>query len=100
MERKEMTEELNRYFASLFMVEDTSSMPELQEKQGEEVHVLAITKEKVLGKLKGLKVDKSPRPNVLHPRDLKQVTEEIVEALMVIFQESLESGRVLEGWKM
>eukprot|EP00061_Rhincodon_typus_P017723 g46549.t1 len=88
-----MVEELNGYFASVFMVEDTSNIPELQDSQGAEVLIVAITLEKVLGKLKGLKVDKSSRPDGLHPRVLKEVAEEIVDALVVIFQESLERMR-------
>eukprot|EP00061_Rhincodon_typus_P006997 g28221.t1 len=59
--------------------------------------IVTITKEKGMEKLKGLKVDKSLRP---HPRDLKEIAEETVEALVVIFQESLELGRFLEVWKM
>jgi len=51
---KEMAEELNRKFMSVFMVEDISK---IQESQGAEVSVVAITKKKML-KLKGLKVDK------------------------------------------
>eukprot|EP00061_Rhincodon_typus_P005437 g24949.t1 len=82
-----MAEELNRYFASVFMVDDISNVPELQECQGAEVRLVAITKEKVLGKLKGLRV-------------LKEIAEEIVQVLVVIIQESLESGRVPENWKM
>eukprot|EP00061_Rhincodon_typus_P000987 g13375.t1 len=62
--------------------------------------MVAITKEKVLVKLIGLKVDKSPGPNGLHPRALKEIAEEIVAALVVIFQESLESRRVPEDWKI
>ena len=46
---KEMAEELNSYFASVFTVEDTSGMPELQESQGAQVSVVAITKEKFWG---------------------------------------------------
>eukprot|EP00061_Rhincodon_typus_P015711 g43540.t1 len=62
--------------------------------------MMAITKEKVLEKLKCLKLNKSPGPDGLHPRDLKEIAEEIVEALVVIFQESLESGTVPEDWKI
>eukprot|EP00061_Rhincodon_typus_P010837 g35420.t1 len=58
---------------------------------------MAIIKEKVLGKLKTLKVDKSLGPDGLHPRVQKEITEEAVEALVVIFQ---ESGWVPEDWKM
>eukprot|EP00061_Rhincodon_typus_P002297 g17118.t1 len=62
--------------------------------------MVAIIKEKVLEKLNGLKVDKSPGPDGLHPRVLKEIAEEIVEAFVVIFQESLESGRVPEDWQI
>eukprot|EP00061_Rhincodon_typus_P005540 g25166.t1 len=67
---------------------------------GAKVSILTITKEKVLGKLKGLKVDKLPGPDGPYTRVLKEIAEEIVEALEVIFQESLESGRVPDGWNM
>ena len=45
-------------------------------------------------------MDKSPGPDGLYPRVLKEIAEEIVEALVVIFQESLEAGRVIEDWKV
>eukprot|EP00061_Rhincodon_typus_P003357 g19893.t1 len=61
--------------------------------------MVLTTKEKVLEKPKGLKVDKSPGPDGLHPRILKEIAEEMVEVLVVIFTESLESGRVPEDWK-
>eukprot|EP00061_Rhincodon_typus_P014513 g41575.t1 len=64
MGSKEIAEELNRCYASVFTVEDTSSTPELQESQVVGMRVVVITKERVLGKLNGLKMDKSPRPGV------------------------------------
>eukprot|EP00061_Rhincodon_typus_P017930 g46866.t1 len=94
-----MMEELNTYFASVFTLDDTSSIPDLQDFQGAELSVLAIT-EKMLRKLKCLEVDKSRRPDGLNPRVLKEFVEDIVEALVVIFQESLESGKGPEGWKV
>eukprot|EP00061_Rhincodon_typus_P007126 g28483.t1 len=89
MGNKEMTEELNRHSAAIFAVEDTSSIPELQESQGAEVTVVTIAKEKVLGKLKGLKVNTSSGPDEQHFKFLKEIAVEIVKALMVIFQDSL-----------
>eukprot|EP00061_Rhincodon_typus_P011802 g37087.t1 len=88
MENKELVEELNKYFVLVFMDEDMSNVPKIQESQGSEVSMVAITKDKVLERLKGLKVDKSHGPDGRHPRVLKEI-KEIEEALMVIFQESL-----------
>eukprot|EP00061_Rhincodon_typus_P015004 g42438.t1 len=68
--------------------------------QSAEVYVLAITKEKTIGMLKGLKAVKSPGLDGLHPRFLKEIAEEIVEAFVVIFQGSLDSGKIPEDWKM
>eukprot|EP00061_Rhincodon_typus_P004971 g23851.t1 len=91
MGNKEIAEEINKCFASIFTMEDKSNIPKIQvSREGAEVSLVAITKEKVLEKLTGLKVDKSPGPDGLHPRVLKEIAEEIVEALVVIFQESLE----------
>eukprot|EP00061_Rhincodon_typus_P006464 g27130.t1 len=73
-------------------------MSQLLNSKGAELSMVAITKEKVLVNLIGLKVDKSPVPDGLHPRVRKEKAEEVVEALVVIFQESLESGRVPEDW--
>ena len=36
------------------------------------------------------RVDKSPRPDGMHPRDLKEVAGEFVESLTMIFQESID----------
>ena len=53
-----------------------------------------ITKEVVLGKLMGLQVDKSPGLDGMHPRVLKEMAWEIANALVVIYQYSLDSGLV------
>jgi len=54
----------------------------------------------VLGKLKGLKADKSPGPDNLHPRVLKEMALEIMDALVVIFQDSIDSGTVPADWRV
>eukprot|EP00061_Rhincodon_typus_P016136 g44189.t1 len=46
---------------------------------GAELSMVAIMKEMGLVKLIGLKVDKSPGPDRLHPRVLKETAEETVE---------------------
>jgi len=50
-------------------------------------------------KLKCLKLDKSPGPDGINPSVLKEITGGIVEALVMIFQNSLESGKVPENGK-
>eukprot|EP00061_Rhincodon_typus_P006615 g27440.t1 len=62
--------------------------------------IVAITKEMVLEKLEGLKVDISLGQMDCIPRVLKEIAEEIGEVLVVIFQEPLESATVPEDWKI
>ena len=93
---KEMAEELNSYFASVFTKEDMNNVPEVLRETcfSEELKEINISRKMVLGKLMGLKVDKSPGPDNLHPRVLKEMALEIVDPLVVIFQNSLDSGLV------
>eukprot|EP00061_Rhincodon_typus_P011435 g36434.t1 len=45
-------------------------------------------------------MDESPGPDRLYHRVLKEIAEDTVEVLVVIFQELLESGRVPKDWKI
>ena len=67
---KEKAEELNLYFSSAFTKEAMNNVPEVLRKTcfSEELKEIGISREMVLGKMMGLKVDKSPGPNNLHPR--------------------------------
>ena len=60
---KEMAEQLNTYLGSVFTKEDTNQMPEMLENvrfiEREELWEIS-SREMVLGKLMGLKMDKSP----------------------------------------
>jgi len=93
MGNSEMAEALNQYFVSVFTVEDNNSVPKTAV-NAVELCKITITREKVFSKLKGLKVDKFSGPDGLHPRLLKEVTAEIVDALVLIFQNSLDSRKV------
>ena len=99
-----MADQLNNYFGSVFTKEDINNMPEIAGDRGsnemEELSEIQVSREVVLGKLNGLKADKSPRPDRLHPRVLKEVAPEIVDALVIIFQNSLGSGVVPEDWRV
>eukprot|EP00061_Rhincodon_typus_P011892 g37247.t1 len=66
------------------LLEDTNNMPVIDDKEtkvGEDLETIIIMKEIVLGKLMELKVDKSPGPDGMYPRLLKEMAGEIVNAL-------------------
>ena len=51
-------------------------------------------------KLKKLNPSKSPGPDGLHPKVLKEAAEALAEQLAVIFNKTIEEGCVPDGWKV
>ena len=60
---------------------------------------ICITQEQIEAKLRSLKTDKSPGPDLLHPRILYEVRWEIAEPLKKISDASLREGEIPEDWK-
>eukprot|EP00057_Strongylocentrotus_purpuratus_P009185 XP_011663659.1 PREDICTED: RNA-directed DNA polymerase from mobile element jockey-like [Strongylocentrotus purpuratus] len=97
---EEKAEVLNEFFASVFTREDVTTIPEPEVKfDGDPLEEVVITTEEVLKKLKKLNPSKSPGPDGLHPRVLKEAAEVLAEPLAVIFNKSIQEGRVPDGWK-
>ena len=57
-----------------------------------------INYDKVLKILLKLKTGKSPGPDGLHPRVLKEVATEIAPALTTIFKKSMETSSLPDDW--
>jgi hypothetical protein len=97
---QETAEILANYFEEVFMKEDTENIPKVVEQylnwQDAEIKFNVAT---VLSKLKELKVDKSPRPDGIHPIVLKECPEAIAEQLSLTFQKSFETSALPEEWK-
>ncbi|XP_055492783.1 uncharacterized protein LOC129697999 [Leucoraja erinacea] len=83
MGNKDMADQLNNYVGSVFTMKEINNLPEIAGDRGskelEELSEIQVSREVVLGKLNGLKADKSPGPDRLHPRVLKEVAPEIVD---------------------
>uniref|UniRef100_A0A452IPG4 Reverse transcriptase domain-containing protein n=1 Tax=Gopherus agassizii TaxID=38772 RepID=A0A452IPG4_9SAUR len=95
----EMAEMLNDFFVSVFTEksEGMSSIVNAYEKRvGLEEK---ITKEQVKNHLEKLDACKSPGPDEMHPRILKELIEEVSEPLAIIFGKSWETGEIPEDWK-
>src|ERR1043165_3507122 len=60
---------------------------------------LDVTTQGIYDKLSKLKIDKSPGPDMIHPRILKEIALEIADALKIIFVTSLKSGELPDDWK-
>src|SRR6218665_1083993 len=99
---EEAAEVLNKYFSSVFTLEDLSNIPEPRQTcldSGNGLAQIIFTKENVVEQLKRLKTDKSPGIDELHPKFLHEVREEIGEALALIFNKSMQTGGVPQEWR-
>ena len=101
---REMAEKLNAFFASVFTVEDKKCMPtpEALTLGGvlKDLSHIEVTREEVMRLLDNLKTDKSPGPDGIHPRVLKELKCELVDLLTKICNLSLNSASVPEDWKV
>ncbi|CAG2214927.1 unnamed protein product [Mytilus edulis] len=97
---KEKAEILSEYFASVFTQEPDDEIPVPNPINIEnELTDLIINKDMIMKHLKKLKIDKSPGPDKLHPRLLRETMESIAEPLSLIFNQSLNEKTVPKEWK-
>ncbi|CAG2195408.1 unnamed protein product [Mytilus edulis] len=97
---KEKAEILSEYFASVFTQEPDDEIPVPNPINIEnELTELIINKDMIMKHLKKLKIDKSPGPDKLHPRLLRETMESIAEPLSLIFNQSLNEKTVPKEWK-
>jgi len=75
-------------------------MPEQEERKiQQQLTEVNFTREAVLKNLKNLKTDKSPGPDKIHARFLKECAEELTEPLYLLFRQSLNEGKLPQTWK-
>ena len=98
----EMAEILNRYFASVFTIEENANEVPITPRQtlAAQLFSIDITEDDVIRVIDKLKVCKSPGPDKIYPRILKEVKDIICKPLCAIFNLSLQSGKVVKAWKL
>ena len=87
-------EELNNYFSSVFTVENMSNFPQDSCFPQAIVDDIVISAEMVMTKLTKLRANKATGVDNISPRLLVEIKNEICLPLTIIFQKSLESGKV------
>eukprot|EP00061_Rhincodon_typus_P002558 g17885.t1 len=95
-----MGEILNEYIALVFTKEKDMEDSEICVEHTNTLGQLQVNKEVVLDLLKNIKVDKSPGPNGIYSRFLRQKREQIYGALTKIFVSSPATGKILEDWRV
>ena len=102
-EPKDKAEILNKQFSSVFTTDSPDDFPDLKTWQKESSY-LAIPEIKVSVKgVHKLLMEQNPHkamgPDGLHPQILKRLASEIAPILQIIFQKSLDTGKVPTDWK-
>ena len=96
----EKAEALNEFFSDTFTEEDTSNIPSFHtEDIRKPLEELKIAEEKVKERLESLNPHKSPGQDGLHPRVLKELSNEISKPLAIIMQKSLDEHTLPQNWK-
>ena len=99
-DEKEIAEELNKFFSSVFTREDLQNVPEPEK---EEIRVkmqpVRITQQQIRNKIKKLRRNAAPGPDGIKPALLQDLGESILAPLEIIFNKAMETGQSPEDWK-
>ena len=96
---QETAQVLNRFFHSVF-VNEGDYEPVDGSRVDSEVADVDITEEKVMSMLEKLKEGKSPRPDAISPKLLRECKETLCYPLTKIFEKSLKEARLPSDWKL
>ena len=99
---KGRAEILNNFFTSVFLKEDVTNLPTVEEGEysnKKEIKDISISAEEVEKKLKKLNTKKAQGPDLIPPRVLQEISKEIAKPLSILFNKSLQEGKVPEEWK-
>lgn len=92
---------LNNYFASVFNEEESNSTTNITiSLPNVDMENISIIEDDIKKRLDLLNVNKSPGPDALHPRILKEISTEISVPLKIIFDNSIRSGSLPDEWKL
>ncbi len=96
----EKAEVLTKFFASVFTLEPAEDCPKLLDRVVEtEMGDIKFEETSVLNKLLKLNPNKSPGPDNLHPRVLRELAHAIYRPLTAIFNTSIKSAVIPDEWK-
>jgi hypothetical protein len=99
-EDKDMAEELNTFFASVFTKEDLQTIPEAEEEHVEvAMRPVVVTQHMIRKQIKKLRKEAAPGPDEITPGLLKMLEEEVLLPLEVLFNKSLTTAQVPSEWR-
>jgi len=101
---EEKSEVLNAFFTSVFNSQtgysQGSQTPVLEDREGEQNKPPIIQEEAVNNPLCHLDNCKSMGPDGIHPRELRELSEELAKPLSIIYHQSWLTGKVPDDWRV
>ena len=89
---------LLKQFSSVFTREREGDIPTISSRTNSKLNKLTVTTDMVLKELKQLNINKSCRPDGIHPRLLFELAEIIAEPVAVLFNMTLKTGALPMDW--
>ena len=90
---------LSDFFGSVFTKEDLSNVPVFNHPNVNILSSLSVSQENVCKSLKSLKVCKSPGPDGIHPRYLRECANELSYPLWKLLEKTIHDGKLPSAWK-
>ena len=95
----EAAERLNKYFKSMFTIEEDRHIPTIPTQFTETLSDINISEEVIFYKLLSLNGNKAPGSNALHPHFLKSCAASQAKLLFLLTKQSLNCGTLPDLWK-
>ena len=96
-----MANTLNYYFSTVFTTEDYCNLPTVApQTQGVTLPNFIITENDILSVINSMNVNKTPGPNKISPRLLKEAKNELVKPRTTLFDKTLQAGKVPNEGKL
>ena len=90
----EKADVLKTFFTSVFTKEPDGPLPHLQKKTDLILDNITITQDQMFRKLSSLKTSKSPGPDGLHPRVIRELAPVISYPLTLLFHKSVKESKL------
>jgi hypothetical protein len=98
-EEKEIAEELNKFFSSVFTKEDLQSVPDPEvENVRKKMEPVRIEQQQIRNKIKKLRKTAAPGPDGITPALLQSLGEAVILPLEIIYNKSMETGCTGLDW--
>ena len=91
---------LSDFFGSVFTKEDLNNVPVFNHPNVSILSSITISQDAVRKSLKALKVCKSPGPDGIHPRYLRECADELSYPLWKLLEKTIQDGKLPSAWKI